>query len=186
MLLNTNFSVIEEWLGDYSMQSTGSAIAKKKDLNQKTVANHLNLLEQEHILKSTTQGKNRLYFLNRDNAEIVRHFIIAAEHMRTIRFYKQQPLLHEISTKISPHIKGVAVLFGSYAKGTPKKDSDIDVLIIGSCDEEQIDKIAKIYRKDISLKIYPEVKRDILMQEVMKDHIILKNAELFVEEMFHE
>ena len=97
MLLNNQIQVFEEFLRDFNSELTGSFIAKKRNLNQKTVANYLNKLEKETILKSRTQGKNKLYFLNVDNKEILKNFIISVEHLRTINFYEKNILIKEIS-----------------------------------------------------------------------------------------
>lgn len=178
--------IIEEFLKDFKMGLTGSFISKKKKLNQKTVSSYLNLLEKEHILKSKIEGKNKLFFLNLNNMEIVKNFIIATEHLRTIEFFKKNILVKEVSEKIKKHIKGEAVIFGSYAKGIEKEDSDLDILIVGKCNETEIEKISDIFKLQISLKIYPKIKKDILIQEVLKNHIIIKNAELFVEGIIDE
>ena len=85
---------------------------------------------------------------------------------------------------MQPLIKGVAVIFGSYAKGIQKDDSDLDVFVVGKADEDAIDKVSKMYKVEISLKIYPKFKKDILTKEVIKDHIILKDVEQFVEGVF--
>jgi len=185
MLLNNQIRIFEEFLGDYTANLTGSFIAKKKKLNQKTVSNYLNKLENENILKSKTQGKNKLYSLNLNNKEIVKNFIIAVEYMRTLQFYNKHILIKEIAEKINPLIKGTAVLFGSYAKGIEKDDSDIDILIIGKCNETEINKISNLFKKEISLKIYPKFKKDILTKEAIKNHIVIKNTEQFIEEILN-
>ena len=46
MILTINTEIFEEFLGDYSIFLTGSMIAKKKKLNQKTTANYLYALEK--------------------------------------------------------------------------------------------------------------------------------------------
>lgn len=181
MILNDRIGILEEFLRDFKTGLTGSYIANKKNMNQKTVANYLNRLEQEHILKSKIQGKNKLYFLNFDNMEIIKHFILAIEHLRTIKFYKKNILIKEVSEKIQPFIEGCAVIFGSYAKGTEKRGSDIDILIIGKCNEKEIDNISDMYRIEINLKIYPIMKKDLLTKEVIKNHVIIKNTERFIE-----
>ncbi len=183
MLLKYHLEIFEEFLGDYSMRLTGSFIAKKKNLNQKTVSNYLGKLEKEGILKSKIEGKNKLYFLNLGNKEIIRHFIIAAEHLRTIKFYKKNLLIKEISEKILPYIKGIAIIFGSYAKNLQEDDSDLDILVIGKANEREISKIADIYNKELNLKIYPRLKKDVLTIEALKNHIIIKNVEQLVEEL---
>lgn len=185
MLLNNQIQIFEEFLRDFDVKLTGSFIAKKKNLNQKTVSNYLNKLEKESILRSKTQGKNKLYFLNLGNKEIVKNFIISVEHLRTINFYKKHILIKEIAEKIYKHVKGTAIIFGSYAKNIQKQDSDLDVLIIGKCNEKEINYISKIYKIEISLKIYPKLEQDILTKEAIKDHIIIKNAEQFIGELLN-
>lgn len=181
MLLDNQIRIFEEFLRDLKEGLTGSFIAKKKKLNQKTVSNYLNRLEKEHILKSKTQGKNKLYFLNLDNKEIVKNYIIAVEHLRTINFYKKNILIREIAEKIKPYIKGMAVIFGSYAKNKQKQSSDLDILIIGKCNEKEINKLSEMYKIEINLKIYPKLQQDILTKESIKNHIIIKNAEQFID-----
>ena len=66
MILNKNkVSVLEEFSKDYTMMAYGRGIAKKLKMNQKTIANTLNELEKEHILKFTQEGRNKYYYLNR-------------------------------------------------------------------------------------------------------------------------
>src|SRR3989338_3592137 len=73
MLLNRNqLIVLSEFSQDYSKRVYGRDIAKKHKLNQKTVSNILLKLEKENILKFETQGKNKYYFLNRFNPNIIK------------------------------------------------------------------------------------------------------------------
>ena len=181
MLLSNQIKVFEEFLRDFKVEITGSFIAKKKKLNQKTVSNYLNKLEKEHILKSRMQGKNKLYFINLNNREVIKNFIIAVEHLRTINFYKKNILIREIVEKIYKHIRGTAIIFGSYTKNTNKQDSDLDILIIGKCNEKEINNISKIYKREINFKIYSKLEQDTLIKEVIKNHIIIKNTEQFIE-----
>jgi len=183
MLLNRQLAILEAFTGDYTVKLTGSALAKKKKLNQKTVANHLARWEKEHLLKSKTEGKNKVYFLNLENKELTKEFILAIEHCKTLAFYKSNPLIKEIAAKIKPHIDGIALIFGSYAKKTQDEDSDLDLLIIGKAQEAAIEEIAQRYEQEISLKIYPQLQDDILTREAIKNHILIKNAECFVEEV---
>jgi predicted nucleotidyltransferase len=185
MLLTMNTKIFEEFLGDYSILLTGSFIAKKKKLNQKTTANYLYALEKEGIIKSKTQGKNKNYFLNQDNKEIIKNYILAVEHIRTLEFYKKNLVVKEISEKINEHINGSALIFGSYAKGIQKKDSDLDILILGKCNEKEIEKISKTYNIELNLKIYPKLEKDLLIKEAVKNHIFIKSSEQIIGELLN-
>jgi len=186
MILTINTEIFEEFLGDYSILLTGSFIAKKKKLNQKTTANHLQALEKEGILKSKVQGKNKNYFLNLDNKEILKNYILSVEHLRTLEFYKKNLVIKEISEKINTPINGSGLIFGSYAKGIQKKGSDLDILIIGKCNEKEIEKISKTYNIEISLKLYSKIEKDILIKEALKNHIFIKNSELIIKEILDD
>jgi len=183
MILTINTKIFEEFLREYSSNLTGSLIAKKKKLNQKTTANHLQSLEKEGILKSKIQGKNKNYFLNLENKEIVKNYILAVEHLRTVEFYKKNLIIKEISEKINEHITGSALIFGSYAKNSQKKNSDLDILVIGKCNEKEIEKIGKTYNLEINLKIYPKFESDLLIKEAIKNHIFIKNFDLIILEL---
>ena len=142
LLSELGLAAIEEFLGNYTGSFTGSDIARKKSLNQKSVSNALNKLEVEGFLKSKTVGKNKEFSLNLDNMETVKNFIVAAEHIRTANFLKKQALIKEIILKIGPAFNGIVIIFGSYAKGTQKKDSDLDIFIAGAYDRDKIYKVS--------------------------------------------
>jgi len=188
MLLNpVRIRILEEFLKDYKAKLTGSFIAKKKNLNQKFVAIALKEFEEYGLLKSTLQGKNKLYSINLYDAQIITNFISSIEHLRTIAFYKKQPMVKEIAAKILTFCRDIVVVFGSYAKGTQKKDSDLDLFIVGYCNKKEIEKIVEMYKMDVNIKHYPLhtfkkalLKRDPLIVEIIKDHIIIKNIHEFI------
>ncbi|MBN1377102.1 nucleotidyltransferase domain-containing protein [Candidatus Woesearchaeota archaeon] len=187
LLNNKRIKTIEPFLKNYNIKLTGSEIAKKQDLNQKSVSLFLRELEKNNILKKTTQGKNKLYCLNIEDIMITKSFISAVENIRTMNFYKEKPLIKEICKKIKKYNKGIMLIFGSYAKRKEKEDSDLDVLIAGKYNKKQIKKISKIYQIEINVKNYsPEdfckllKESDFLAEEVIKDHIIVNNTDGFI------
>ena len=182
MLLNTEVLIFEEFLRGKTIKITASQIAKNKRLNQKTVSNHLNKLENEKILDYEFQGRNKLFFLNKDNFEITKKYCQIIEELKTINKFKEKIILKEIAQKITPHIKGTAIFFGSYVKNKEKEDSDFDVLIIGKCNEDKIDQISKFYGINIEVKIFPKFEEDILLEEAIKNHVCIKNTEQFITE----
>jgi len=180
MLLNTEVLIFENFLKAKTVKITASQIAKNKKLNQKTVSNHLNKLENEKILDYDFQGRNKLFFLNKDNFEITKKYCQIIEELKTINLFKKKLILKEIAQKINPHIKGIALFFGSYIKNKEKEYSDFDVLIIGKCNESKIDQISKLYGINIEVKIFPRFEEDILLEEAIKNHICIKNTEQFI------
>ena len=194
MLLNElALSVLKEFMGDYTGSFTGSYIAKKMSLNQKSVANILNKLEDDGLVKSKTVGKNKEFSLNLDNAEAVKNFIVAAEHLCTAEFLKKKPIIKEVLTKAGDAFDGIVVVFGSYVKGTQKKDSDLDVFVAGAYDRSKISKISELYNLQVSVKNYPASafrralrKKDVLLSEIIKNHVILAGAEEFVNAVMRD
>ncbi len=194
MLLNElTLNVLKEFMGDYTGSFTGSYIAKKMSLNQKSVANILNKMENEGLMKSRTMGKNKEFSLNLDNAEAVKNFIVAAEHLRAAEFLKKNPVIKEVLTKAGDAFDGVVVVFGSYAKGTQKKDSDLDVFVAGAYDRGKVSKVSELYNLQVSVKNYPASafrralrKKDVLLNEVIKNHVIISGAEGFVNAVMRD
>ena len=83
-------------------------------------------------------------------------------------------------------MQGIVIIFGSYAKGIQKGDSDLDLFIVGAYDEKMIKEAGHKYGLDINIKSYPmnifekEIRDDILLKEVIENHILIKDAEGFV------
>ncbi len=195
MLLDIKrLKILEEFLENYDKKLIGSIIAKKKNLNQKSVSNILNELEDLNLLKSKTEGKNKCYFLNFDNIILLIQFLSMLEHFRTLEFYKKNSLIKEIASKILNSCEGIVILFGSYAKGLAKKESDLDLFIIGKYDKRLIEEVSDLYGLEInvqnySFEIFTESlkKTNFLLNEVFKQHILLKGSEDFISRRFlHE
>lgn len=183
MLLNKpKISMVESLLLNIDAEYTATFIAKKKNQNQKSVQLFLDSLETEGILKSRFEGKNKLFSWNKNNQLIVTQFILSVEHLRTLYFYKSNPLIKQVLEELLPEIKGIALIFGSFADNTQTGGSDVDIAIIGKYDEESIQRIIELYNLDISIKHMKKYEENALTKEIQKKHILLKNAEMYVKE----
>src|SRR3989344_4713423 len=82
--------------------------------------------------------------------------------------------------------KGMIILFGSYAKGTPKKDSDIDIYL--ETNDNNIKAKVKEINSRLSIKIGKFDTKSLLIKEIIKNHIIIRGLEDFYErvEFFKE
>jgi len=181
MLLNkTEKAIFEKFSKDYSCQIYGRDIAKKFGLNQKTVSNTLNNLEKKDILKFKTEGKNKYYFLNKNNPHI-REFITIIELFKKVSFIDKQKHLKKLFEYLDNRTNGILVVFGSYAKEKEKEKSDLDLFVLGKIEnirdlEESFNvelNIVKSEKKKFNLK-------EPFIREIMENHIILKGAEDFV------
>jgi len=165
----------------YERPKTASEIAKERNLNQKSVANHLNKLANDTILTSYTQGKNKLFAFN--NQLLTFHFLCSIEHQKTIRFYQQHPTLKQFIEKL-PN-EGMLILFGSYAKGEQTNHSDIDLLHINKT-KCNFSEIARKYSMSIDVKHFKEFTNNPLTREVIQQHIILRGVEPFVRAIWND
>jgi len=144
----------------------------------------LNDLEQRGVLESQTRGKIKVYRIRKNSLSI--SYLMFAEDYRNLAFLASNDKIREIIEKITPSIKGIGLVFGSYAKGTQEKGSDLDVFIVGECDMKEIKKISEAYGLEINVKAYPSdifaesLRRDFLVKEVLDSHILFLNGEQFV------
>ena len=160
-------------------------VQKLLKISPRTAQLILDDFEKKTVLESETKGKIRTYKIKK--SETAKDYLVFAEDYKKISFLKKRPMIREIVTKITPSIKGIGLIFGSYAKGLEKKGSDLDVFIIGECDRSKIRKFSDLYGIEISVKVYPTkifekvLKNDILIKEVLSNHIVFLGAEPLVK-----
>ena len=77
---------------------------------------------------------------------MTRKYLNLTEQHKEISFLEKNPIIKEIISKITPLINGIGIIFGSYAKGTQKKDSDLDVFVIGEYKRDKIKQIEEAKR----------------------------------------
>ena len=153
-------------------------IAKELQTNQTTIARKVQELQQENILDFHTQGRNKVFFLKK-NLE-AQQYIYLFEHHKLLEIIKKYPRLRQIIQTIRKNNNiELAVLFGSYAKMTAGKESDIDIYICSTNPQlkkelEQIDSL-------VSIKIGKYDPANLLIKEIEKKHIILKGVEKYYE-----
>lgn len=161
----------------------------KREMHQREIAKELktSLTRIQSILKELRNinavdyrevGKNHIYFIKKNL--VSRSLILNAENYKLIRLLRKHPALEQIFKqiiKICPD--NMILLFGSYANGTEKKDSDIDIYI-ETTDNKLKDELQKIHH-NLSIKIGQFNPDDLLIKEVIKNHIILQKGEEFYE-----
>ena len=160
-------------------------VEKLLKISPRTAQLILGDLENKGILESKTKGKIRAYII-RINV-LSKMYIAFTEQYKAILFLEKNLLVKEIIEKISPFVEGIGIIFGSYAKGVVKKESDLDIFVAGEYNNEEIKKISKTYGIEINVKRYPlktfekNVANDILLREILKNHIVFLNAEQFIK-----
>ncbi|MBD3312057.1 hypothetical protein GF352_01220 [archaeon] len=160
-------------------------VQKLLNISPRTAQLILNDLEVKTVLESKTRGKIKEYKLKQASQTI--DYLIFVEQYKKLTFLKTQPLIKELITKITPHIKGVGLIFGSYAKARARKDSDIDLLIIGNYDKKEVKRTAKMYNLELNIKQYTKelfnkgLKKDLLLKEVLNNHVVFSGIEEFIK-----
>ena len=146
----------------------------------------LEYLEEKQVLRSITRGRTRLFSLQRGSH--ARDFCTLAEIYRRICFGEEEPFVAGVLDRIAPHINGSCAVFGSHAGGTAGEESDLDLFVAGECRRDEVERIGKTYGLPIHLTIYPleifdrSLHTDPFLQEVLRNHVLIKGTEHFVEQ----
>jgi predicted nucleotidyltransferase len=185
-----HFKIVALYRTDYTASLHVRAMAKLLDSSHVTLLPHLERLEQLKILQSEKIGRNKQYLLSKANI-LTKYYLTATEQLTTINYLEKNFLIK----KLAEHLNSIdtpnpLILFGSYAKNYATEESDIDLFCIGKLTENQLSHIKKFeatYGKKVNLKTattenFNAALRtgDILIKEIVRNHIILQNADPFV------
>jgi predicted nucleotidyltransferase len=177
---NLEMGIIELLLKeDYHVRG----IAKKMGESHSTILRKLNTLKKENVIDSRKEGKNKIFFLKKNLASHT--YTLQAElHKLTKLLRDNQELGIIIEEVLKKADEKLIILFGSYAKGLAKKESDIDIYI------ETKSRSVKKAVEDVHSKINVHIGRfDIespFIKEIIKNHIILRGIEAFYDKQFLE
>lgn len=188
MLHNKYFTILQHYSGDYVKELYGRELAKIVPLSQKNIALTLEELENEGVLKSRKKGSTRFYKLNTENQRI-KDVLLIVETYTKISFFEKHPKIAHLF-KNDQRIIGI---FGSYVREREKKDSDIDVFIVGNKVSEDYNTTGASFDLDISIKYFSEKefkqllrKKNPLGKEIIKEHVLIFNGEKFIDCVWRE
>jgi len=153
-------------------------IARIINESHSTILRKINDLIKENILDYQKQGKNKVFFIK--NNLKAKNYIYSAEIYKLSKLLKKHPELSIILESIKKNVKkGMIILFGSYAKGIEKQNSDIDVYI--ETNDKKIKYRLQELNSKLSIKIGKFDTDSLLIKEIVKNHIIIKGIEEFYE-----
>lgn len=153
-------------------------LAKDLQTNQTTVARKLKELYGENIVDYKREGKNKVFFLKRTLE--AKQYACIVELYKLFGVIRNYPRLRTVFEKIRQNSKvSLAILFGSYAKGTANKDSDIDLYI--DTTDRNLKKEVELLGTRLSVKIGAYDRQNLLIREIEKNHIIIKGVEEYYE-----
>jgi predicted nucleotidyltransferase len=133
----------------FYMQEVGRALGKKPGVFQRT----LNSLVEEGLLKSEYRGHARFFQAD------TRHPLYPELKRIVAKTAGVEGTLRDLVERL-PEVR-LALIYGSFAKGSQRKDSDVDLLIVGkpSVEDKLVREIARLekkLRREINYKLYSE------------------------------
>ncbi len=142
----------------------------------------IKILESKKIIDSKTKGRNKKLFLK--DSLLTEIYILMSENYNLIKFLETNPSYKIIFKELRDKSKGeLIILFGSYAKGTETKSSDLDIFLEKTDNSRsEKKKIQEIYSK-LSVKEGEFDLNSNLIKEIIEDHVIIKGVERFYEKV---
>lgn len=154
------------------------SIARKLNESHSTISRKLNNLKKHNIIDSRKEGKNKVFFLKQNL--ITKNYILQSELNKLTKLLRLHPELSVIFEEIQNKTDArLIILFGSYSKGTAKKDSDIDIYI--ETKSRNVKKSIEEIHSKINVKIGTFDINSPLIKEIIKDRIIIRGIEVFYE-----
>ena len=155
-------------------------LAKELKTNQTTIARKLKELFEENVVDYKREGRNKVYFLKKSLEAF--QMILILENYKLIELLEKYPYLRRIIQTIKQNKKiKLAIIFGSYTKGAVTRRSDIDIFI--ETQNRRIKEEIEDIDSRISVKIGNLGEKNLLVGEIIKDHIIIKGVEYYYEKI---
>lgn len=146
--------------------------------NQTTISRKVKELYEENILDYRQEGKNKVFFIKKTLE--AKQYCCIVEMCKLLEALKKYPRLRRVVEVIKEDNRiTLALLFGSYAKATANKHSDIDVYI--DTTNRKIKQDLELIDSKLSVKIGRYDKDNPLIKEIEKNHIIIKGVEEYYE-----
>ncbi len=153
-------------------------ISKNLSINHMRIVREIATLENLNVVDYKREGKNKVYSLKKTSE--TKSIVYSAEHYKLTRFLMKYPLLRTIIEKIqNDHRIQLAILFGSYAKGRSKDESDIDLYV----ESPRVQLKKDIQKLDTRLSVHIGTYNTLspLLKEIQKNHVIVKGVETYYE-----
>lgn len=149
-------------------------ISRKVKENVNSVRRELEKLEKVGVLKSRNEANLKYYSLN-ENMPIY-------EELRSI-FLKTSGISREIKENL--HKLGKiesAFIYGSYARGEETLKSDIDLMIIGNVNQEEL----SLLIKKLESKLSREINYTVFSKEEFEKRKLKKGGDPFIKNVMKE
>lgn len=182
-LINKQHLRVLSLFTDYTSQFFIREVARILNISSRSALIALDDLERMGVLEAFFKGKIKLYGLKKTS--ILENYLCLTESYKKTIFLDKHMKINDLVANLNSDI---IIIFGSYAKGIEKKNSDIDMLIIGDYDKSVIENFEKTYNIRVDIKKYnidALKSTDTLIREIIKNHIIISGIEKVVRQILH-
>lgn len=159
---------IEAFSLDYTSKLSASEISRIMKIPQQTVSRILNEMVELNLIRFKRQGRNKLFYLEKnEKTNLIIRIIESQKALEFLNKNKEEALIiNDLLEKFDN-----VIVFGSYASGKNKKDSDLDILILSN--KKNILKIKSKYNIEINEHFVNKFdKNNPLVKEVISNHIL--------------
>lgn len=156
---------------------TFTLLELSKSTNIPYTSLHRTVANMENTTEIETKGKSKLIKIKWN--EITKAHLTIASYEEKKEFTKKQHIIKRIEDKS----KDITLIFGSYAKGTQTKNSDIDVMIINKNGNKTTDfsdleilfnvKINPMFFKEKEFIEMLKDKEENVGKQALKNHVLL-------------
>lgn len=193
MLSTTELRILELLFDDITRTYSIHELSKILKIPYPQAYKNVKSLVKRKLAKSTPRARAMLIALNM--IEVEKEYIIAelSRRNKALKRYKALRLVNSYLERIQD-LQYICIIFGSYAKGTARLDSDVDILFVipKIYDYENFEKNVKhailSSKADINIvfeeslhEMWSNPQKLNVGNELFKGHIILKGAEAFLE-----
>ncbi|MEK6904796.1 MAG: nucleotidyltransferase domain-containing protein [Nanoarchaeota archaeon] len=178
--MKSEINILKLLLNNREERFTIKKIAESLKINYRIAYEKVMLLDKEGLIKITTIGNSKTSaFTNKFNSKV-----FEAEFERKMDLFTNKDFLILHNRLAELKFPFIALLFGSQAKGTANKHSDIDILAIDG-DEKEIkaalsllpDKIHLTHVTYVDFITMARSKEFTVVSEAIKNNIILTGIE---------
>lgn len=183
--MSKKLDLVSIYLDNYFEKVNGRTISKKMNVSPQTGLNHVNELVKLNILKYDLEGRNKSYYLNFEDP-LTFQLVKLAEEFTALNLMQNSEIKSLI--KDFDGLYESLIIFGSFANNKQKKDSDLDLVFVGSSNTLKLKQIFKLKSREINAEFITlsDFKKSFkdknsLSIEIMKNHILFGNVDLLIQ-----
>jgi len=192
MLKETELKMLSGFFPE-GREITLKILMQRSGLSYEPVHRVVGNLAERKIISSKKLGKTLVYSLIFEKEEVKIAFFFYAKS-RLKEFSENHRIIFNALSKINKESSYFLAVFGSYARGNPTKDSDVDVICVSSNKKDDERKI-KSLKYETNLDFIPIVipktefrkikkENEVFWNDLVKFGVIFKGYEMFYSEAY--